>query len=322
MSTRFSRDSDDRMAALWADERRSGSWTPDRQDALEAWLAARPDRGRLLREHEALIADPAVLWAARRAAHATRRRPAPWSSPTFTWAVTGVAATVTACALMYGVLAPRGELIVGQRGAPEPVALADGSAVRLNGASQVRVVLGARERRLQLEGEGFFEVAPDKARPFSVVVHGVRVTAVGTRFNVDTLETPGGPVIEVVVFEGIVDVAPADGPGTRVRAGERAEVVGGRVHRTVLQRAEAETAIPSWANGWLELDEATLLSVVDDLERATGVRVSLSDPRIGRALVSGRFSYDHPEHALAAIARVHGLKLTRVGPDRFLLSDA
>lgn len=322
MSTRFTRDSDDRTAALWADERRSGPWPPDRQEALEAWLAARPDRRRLLRQHDALIADPAVLWAARRSARGSRRRPAPWSARAFTWAPAGVAAAVAACALMYGVLVPQGELIVGRRGAPEPVALADGSAVRLNGASQVRVVLGARERRLRLEGEGFFEVAPDKARPFSVEVHGVRVTAVGTRFNVDTHETPGGPVVEVVVFEGIVDVAPANGPATRVRAGERAEVVGGSVHRAVLQRVESETAIPSWANGWLELDEATLLSVVDDLERATGVRVSLSDPRIGRALVSGRFSYDHPEHALAAIARVHGLKLTRVGPDRFLLSEA
>lgn len=52
------------------------------------------------------------------------------------------------------------------------------------------------------------------------------------------------------------------------------------------------------------------------------MEVSLSDPKLGRALVSGRFSYENPENALAAIARLHGLRLTRKDAGRYLLSEA
>ncbi|MFA4938232.1 FecR family protein [Brevundimonas sp.] len=288
------------------------------QQDLAGWLKDRPDRHRLLSQHEALIADPAVLWAAQRISRSAlgTRRKKPWSI----CAPVGLAASVAMAAVLVGLL-PSGDVIVGQRGQSEAVSLADGSAVRLNGASRLRVRLDRDQRRLRLDGEGFFEVAHDKARPFIVETHGVRVTAVGTRFNVDSLETPEGAMVEVVVFEGVVDVA-SDQQIVRLHAGERARVKKGDVERVVLAQPEAETAFPSWTRGWLELDEVSLLSVIDDLERVTGVRVSLSDPRLGDALVSGRFSYEHPENALAAIARLHGLKLTSKATGQYVLSEA
>ncbi|HEY1073439.1 FecR family protein [Brevundimonas sp.] len=320
MSTRSVNPKDDREAALWADARRDATWSPSQQTALDQWLEGRPDRADLLRRHEALIDDAAVIWATQRM---TRTRPARRQfslRPRGAVVGAGLAVAVGAMALAGVVLTPRGDLIVGTRGVPQPITLADGSAVRLNGQSQVRVDLGEHERRLRLEGEGFFEVAPDKNRPFSVEVDRVRVTAVGTRFNVDQRKTPDGAVVEVVVFEGIVKVVSGRGMSTRVHAGERATVSAGVVQRTALLRPEAETDVPSWAKGWLEFNEASLASVVEDLERATGIKVELADPAVGRALVSGRFAYDQPENALAAMVGVHGFKLTRLGPDRFEIS--
>lgn len=318
MSTRPVNAKDDREAALWADARRDAAWSPDQQAALEQWLEGRPDRQDLLARHEALIDDAAVIWATQRM---VRARPAPRRRSWTFGAVAGtsLAAVAGAVVLLAGGLSPRGELIEGTRGVPRPIALADGSAVRLNGLSQVRVELGEHERRLRLKGEGFFEVAPDKARPFSVEVDGVRVTAVGTRFNVDQRQTAAGMVVEVEVFEGIVKVAGKGAP-VHVHAGEQARVVDGVVQRMALARPELETDVPPWAKGWLEFNEATLASVVEDLERATGVRVRLADPAVGRVLVSGRFAYDDPENALAAMARLHGFKLTRQGADQFEIS--
>ncbi len=318
MSTRPVNAKDDREAALWADARRDAAWSLDQQAALEQWLEGQPDRQDLLARHEALIDDAAVIWATQRMA---RARPAPRRRSWTFGAVTGtsLAAVGGAVVLLSGGLSPRGELIEGTRGVPRPIALADGSAVRLNGLSQVRVELGEHERRLRLKGEGFFEVAPDKARPFSVEVDGVRVTAVGTRFNVDQRQTAAGMVVEVEVFEGIVKVAGKGAP-VHVHAGEQARVVDGVVQRMALARPELETDVPPWAKGWLEFNEATLASVVEDLERATGVRVRLADPAVGRVLVSGRFAYDDPENALAAMARLHRFKLTRQGADQFEIS--
>lgn len=323
MWTRSVDPKDDREAALWADARRDAAWSPEQEAALEQWLEQRPDRADLLRRHEALIDDAAVIWATQRVA---RKRPArsqllPQSWRRGAMAGVGLAAAVGAMALVTGDLLPRGDLIVGSRGVPQPIALADGSAVRLNGQSQVRVDLGAHERILRLKGEGFFEVAPDKSRPFSVEVDGVRVTAVGTRFNVDQRQTPEGKVVEVVVFEGIVKVVSNRGMTMKVLAGEQATVSGGVVERATLIRPEAETDVPSWAKGWLEFNEAPLASVVEDLERASGVKVKLADPVVERALISGRFAYDRPENALAAMVGLHGFKLTRQSTDQFVISE-
>ena len=321
MSTRFMKPKDDRQAALWADARRDATWSPQQQAVLDQWLEGRPDRADLLRRHEALIEDAALIWATQRVAGA-RSRPRwfnPWPRGVMVGA--GIAATVAALAMVGIALTPRGDLIIGRRGVPQPVMLADGSAVRLNGQSQVRVDLGEHERRLRLQGEGFFEVAPDKSRPFSVEVDRVRVIAVGTRFNVDQRKTPDGAEVEVVVFEGIVKVVSGRGMSTRVHAGERATVSGGVVRRVALRRPEVETDVPSWAKGWLEFNEASLAGVVEDLERATGIKVELAAPAVGRVLVSGRFAYDQPENALAAMVGVHGFKLTRLGPDHFVISE-
>lgn len=57
---------DDREAALWADARRDPAWSDQQQAALEQWLEGRPDRQDLLRRHEALIDDAAVIWATQR----------------------------------------------------------------------------------------------------------------------------------------------------------------------------------------------------------------------------------------------------------------
>ena len=319
MPIRFNRSKDDRQAALWADARRAATWSPQQQAALDQWLEGRPERAELLRRHDALISDAAVIWATQRVA---RARPAPRGRPSAPRALViggGLAAVCGALALVT-VLMPRGDLIVGSRGVPQPIALADGSAVLLNGLSEVRVELDDKERRLRLKGEGFFEVATDKERPFSVEVDGVRVTALGTRFNVDQRQTPDGKVVEVVVFEGVVKVMSNRGLWMKVRAGQRATALGGVVERETMFRPEAKTDVPSWAKGWLEFNEATLSSVVEDLERATGVQVKLADPGVGRVLVSGRFAYDRPEDALAAMAGIHGFKLTRQGADHFEIS--
>lgn len=313
---------DDRQAALWADARREASWSHQQQVTLEQWLEGRPDRQDLLRRHEALINDAAVIWATQRMSLARPASGRLASSPRRVAVAVGLTGALAAVVVLGVGLTSRGELIVGTRGAPRPIALADGSAIRLNGESQVRVELGEHERRLRLKGEGFFEVAPDKTRPFSVEVDGVRVTAVGTRFNVDERRTPDGTVVQVEVFEGIVRVTSGRAAPVSIHAGQQATVSGGVVSRAVLARPERETDVPSWAKGWLEFDEATLVSVVEDLERATGVRVKLAEPAVGRVLVSGRFAYGDAENALAAMARLHGFKLIRQGADQFEISEA
>lgn len=83
--------------------------------------------------------------------------------------------------------------------------LPDGSVVTLNKNSSISypAKFEGNTRPVTLEGEAFFDVAPDKQKPFSIKVDEVNVTVVGTSFNVKStaLQT------EITVETGIVTVA-------------------------------------------------------------------------------------------------------------------
>ena len=73
-----------------------------------------------------------------------------------------------------------------------------------------------KTRSIKLKGEAFFNVAPDKEKPFIIDVNDVQVKVVGTSFNVRSYNG----ITEVIVETGIVQVTKA-GETTELRAGER-----------------------------------------------------------------------------------------------------
>lgn len=62
-----------------------------------------------------------------------------------------------------------------------------------------------RERRVGLNGQGFFEVAEDPSRPFVVSSNGIDVTALGTAFEV--FSDLGGRHVEAILRNGSVRVS-------------------------------------------------------------------------------------------------------------------
>ena len=71
------------------------------------------------------------------------------------------------------------------RGVKSDVILPDGSRVRLNGGTRiVYLTLFGDQRRVEVDGEAYFEVEHDARRPFVVVTGEVSSTVLGTTFNV------------------------------------------------------------------------------------------------------------------------------------------
>jgi transmembrane sensor len=83
--------------------------------------------------------------------------------------------------------------------------LPDGSVVTLNKHSQVSFPerFTGDKRVLQLNGEAFFKVKPNKQKPFEVHTNNVTITVVGTSFNVRSR----GDTTEIIVETGVVQVA-------------------------------------------------------------------------------------------------------------------
>ena len=96
--------------------------------------------------------------------------------------------------------------------------LSDGSVITLNKRSTVTYPskFKGNTRAIALKGEAFFNVAPDKKKPFIISVNDVQVTVVGTSFNI---KSENGNT-EVVVETGIVRVTRA-GKTVELNAGEK-----------------------------------------------------------------------------------------------------
>ncbi|MBC7915351.1 MAG: FecR family protein, partial [Pyrinomonadaceae bacterium] len=72
------------------------------------------------------------------------------------------------------------------KGGQYQLVLSDGTKVWLNSASVLRfpVTFTGSQRRVELTGEGYFEVAKNKQQPFIVSANGAMVQVLGTHFNV------------------------------------------------------------------------------------------------------------------------------------------
>jgi transmembrane sensor len=96
--------------------------------------------------------------------------------------------------------------------------LSDGSVITLNKRSTITYPskFKGNTRVVALKGEAFFNVAPDKKKPFIISVNDVEVTVVGTSFNI---KSENGNT-EVVVESGFVRVT-RSGKTVELNAGEK-----------------------------------------------------------------------------------------------------
>jgi ferric-dicitrate binding protein FerR (iron transport regulator) len=86
--------------------------------------------------------------------------------------------------------------------------LSDGTVVTLNAGSTLRTDnrFGLSERVVQLEGEGYFNVAKDAQKPFIVKTPYLNVTALGTEFNVKAYSID--KTIETTLVNGSIKIEP------------------------------------------------------------------------------------------------------------------
>lgn len=97
--------------------------------------------------------------------------------------------------------------ILTPRGGQYRLRLADGTIVFLNAQSSLRfpVTFGGKDRKVYLQGEGYFEVAPDRERPFKVDLEsGREIKVLGTRFDVRNYTEDGEGV--ATLLEGKIRV--------------------------------------------------------------------------------------------------------------------
>ncbi|HTU65249.1 MAG TPA: FecR domain-containing protein [Steroidobacteraceae bacterium] len=197
------------------------------------------------------------------------------------------------------------------------IVLEDGSVVDLNTNSAVRVRLGDARREIRLmRGEGRFQVAHDKSRPFVVAAADAAVRAVGTQFTVRLRDASR---VEVVVSEGKVAIAAPRGDAPSLAAGEAALVAPDHVSVTQVPPQQLERRL-AWTAGRLEFRGESLDEAVAEFNRYNLRQIRLASPTLGSLRVGGTFKATDPESFAAALASTFKLRVAPAGAGAIVLS--
>jgi transmembrane sensor len=310
---------DEDGAARWAIRRDTGALAADEQAELDLWLAADERReGALLRAEAALVyldrgralagqaPDPEEI-ATEESSNARlfSRRKLVGGGALIAAAVAGIGG---------GLLWPAGESFTTTIGEVRRLSLADGSVATINTASRLTVAMAKQTRRITLDdGEAWFEVAHDKARPFLVSAGDVHVRAVGTAFSVRR-HADG---VDILVTQGVVETWIGDGntAPTRLSGGERAFVADATAQIVAVPAgAEIERAL-AWRSGGLALNGEPLDYAVAELNRYNRRKLVIDDPVLGRTPIVGYFKVDDPDRFMRSVAVLLDARITASGGD-------
>lgn len=191
--------------------------------------------------------------------------------------------------------------------------LDDGTQVFLNAGSSLRypTLFAAGERRIYLEGEGYFNVQRDTTRPFIVETASQRIRVLGTAFNVNAY--PGEEMNYTSLQSGRVAVEDKwTGNDWTLLPGQQA-VLNRITGETIVREVDIQQIV-SWKNGMLVFDDLVLEQIMDKLSYWYDVTVFFRDEEVKEYLFKGNIPrYESLETVLKALEKVSGISFTLNG---------
>lgn len=134
----------------------------------------------------------------------------PFVHKIYLWTASAAAVFFAVLSLfMYSVMGRTEVCLASSDGAKASFVLPDGSKVWLNRDSRLYYSgdMDGKERRVRLEGEGFFDVAKNPERPFIVSASDIDINVLGTEFTVSAYDAEK---VDTYLLEGRVGIS---GPG-------------------------------------------------------------------------------------------------------------
>jgi len=189
------------------------------------------------------------------------------------------------------------------------ITLPDGSSVSLNGNSTIRYQkdFNRNSRDIKLEGEAFFEVSPDKNKPFRIFAGEACIKVLGTSFNVDAKGS--GRQVEVYVSTGVVELAEADNTDNKVLL--QPGTIGLLSDNIVSAgKADNENCI-AWKTGIMTFRETRLSEVTSILNEIYRVSIVIHEPGVDTTRINGSYHGDPLDEILRVICKQNHLVIEK-----------
>lgn len=309
-------------AIYWIVKMRADDVSEDDKKKFSSWLAVSVDHrlafDRQLDQFELLGVIPVPNTSAE---HARERV---WLAQ-LNFNLWGFSGAVSVCLLLLAVLTlPFNEnkepVLHYQtaKGESKEIRLKDGSKISLNTYSSVSVYFSEQYRSLILHrGEAYFEVAPDRERPFSVDVGDGKVVVVGTEFNIYRRDN----FSEITVTEGQISVNTLQG-----EAHDSKSVLADAGQQVLIKSSGPQLrdtknlyTVLDWRQQHIRFEQADLSDVVASLNRYLSEPVAVDRHELQQLKVSGGFQLQAPEASMAAIVTSLNLKIVTRGGRRLII---
>lgn len=192
------------------------------------------------------------------------------------------------------------------------IVLCDGTKVWLNSKSMLRfpVKFSGKQRRVQLIGEGYFEVVTNSAKPFIVESKGQELEVLGTKFNIDAYHDAS--VIKSTLFEGKVSV-------TNLRTNQKLILLPGDqavLSPTIFEKNKVLLKnVLGWKNGYFVFHNEKIEDICNSLSRWYNVRFfTFKNPKVLNQVFCGTVPrFENIDDVLAVLAETGTIKFKREG---------
>lgn len=186
--------------------------------------------------------------------------------------------------------------------------LPDGTVVTLNKGSEIAFNsrFSGDTRSVTLKGEAFFDVTPDKSKPFVITADNAEIKVVGTSFNVKSSSAK----TEVIVETGIVEVSKKKNMVT-LKPKEKAIVL--QSSATPMVEAVDDVLYNYYRTKELVCNNTPLWRLVDVLNDAYNTNITIGDKRLNDLAITTTFKNESLDGVLNTISATLNVKVEKNG---------
>lgn len=226
-------------------------------------------------------------------------------------AVAAVFIAVVATAVVYFIAAPggNGQIITFASGDHSRIdTLPDGSIITLNSHSSISYTSAftGDTRNVELQGEAFFSVVPDRQKPFIVTTIQATVRVTGTSFNVNANEGK----TRVIVETGSVEV---NTPKQKIVLKPGQQVAVGKSDTAVKMQAVTDQLYTYYRSREFVCDDTPLWKLVEVLNEAYNVNIVIETPAARQLKLNTTFKNAELDTIIKVICETFSLTAEQKG---------
>lgn len=173
-------------------------------------------------------------------------------------------------------------------GSRTTISLPDGSQVTLNSGSSLSYShdFGIFDRKVELKGEGYFVVAKNPEKPFSINVELMTIDVTGTTLNVNAYDDE--EFIVVSLIEGRVHLTNSRKESLALFPNEVARY--SRRSGALSKKAADVKSNTDWTDGGFTFDNTPFTTIAHRLERKFNIRIIIDSERLKKQYYTATFS--------------------------------